>query len=105
MRPRSKKTILLLSDGRSNTGSDPITVARKLYNDYDDLAIVALGIGDINKDELQNITNHYNPLNPLVVLFKTYNSFHKIVNEITEMLMQDQDTCSAGADVLTKKRK
>ena len=56
-----KKTILLLTDGKSNHGSNPVTVASQLYTQYENLAIVALGIGsEINYDELVGITNHHN---------------------------------------------
>ena len=56
MRTHSKKTILLLTDGRSNYGSNPVIVSRQLYNQYNNLAIVALGIGNVDYDELLDIT-------------------------------------------------
>jgi uncharacterized protein YegL len=106
MRAHSKKTILLLTDGQSNTGSEPVKVASRLYRQYDDLAIVALGIGSrVNYDELLGITNHYNPFNPLVLYLENYQNFSDIVSEIVKYLSEGQNTCEPGADILEKKRK
>ena len=104
MRPYSKKTILLLTDGHFNKGRNPITVSRQLFETYDQLSIVALGIGNgIDYDELIGITNHNNPSNALVFLTEDFNSFHDVVENIKTSLKGNQDTCSA--DVLAKKRK
>ena len=109
MRPNSKKTILLLTDGHYNHGThNPINVAEDLFQAFNDpfnnqLSIVALGIGNnIDYKELIDITKHYNPANPLVFLTETFTSFHDIVEEIKSLLTDDQATCSA--DVLVKKR-
>ena len=105
MRPNSKKTILLLTDGHYNSGThNPINVAEDLFQAFNDqLSIVALGIGNnIDYQELIDITKHYNPANPLVFLTETFTSFHDIVEEIKSLLTDDQATCSA--DVLVKKR-
>ena len=104
MRPFSKKTILLLTDGNFNTGRDPITVSRQLFETYDQLSIVALGIGNnIDYDELIGITNHNNPANALVFFTESFTTFHNIVEQIKMLLEGQQDACSA--DVLAKKRK
>ena len=104
MRRHGKRTILLLTDGKSNHGSNPVTVASQLYNQYENLAIVALGIGsEINYDELVGITNHHNSYNPLVLL-GSYQNFTDIVNEIIDLLGgHKQDTCQA--DFLDKKKR
>ena len=105
MRPNSKKTILLLTDGHYNRGThNPINVAEDLFQAFNDqLSIVALGIGNnIDYQELIDITKHYNPANPLVFLTETFTSFHDIVEEIKSLLTDDQAICSA--DVLVKKR-
>ena len=105
MRPHSKKTILVLTDGHFNRGRNPITVSGQLFETYDQLSIVALGIGNgIDYDELIGITNHTNPANLLVFWTETFNSFHNIVEKIkTKLASTHQDECSV--DVLAKKRK
>ncbi|XP_062514372.1 collagen alpha-1(XII) chain-like [Corticium candelabrum] len=105
MRPNSKKTILLLTDGHYNHGiHNPINVAEDLFQAFNDqLSIVALGIGNnIDYQELIDITKHYNPANPLVFFTETFYSFHDIVVEIKSLLTDEQAICSA--DVLVKKR-
>ena len=104
MRPHSNKTILLLTDGHYNRGRNPITVSRQLFETYDQLSIVAVGIGrNIDYDELIGITDHNNPANALAFFTEDFNSFHDIVEEIKTLLEGNQDECSA--DVLAKKRK
>ena len=105
MRPHSKKTILLLTDGHFTIGLNPITVSRQLFETYDQLSIVAVGIGrNIGYDELIGITNHNNPTNTLAFFTEDFNSFHDIVEQIKTLLNEDQqDACSA--DILAKKRK
>jgi hypothetical protein len=104
MRPYSKKSILLLTDGHSNRGRNPVTVSKELFESYDQLSIVALGIGNgIDYRELKNISNHANPANALVFLTESFNSFHDIVRRLKERLKGRGNTCSA--DVLEKKRK
>ena len=104
MRRHGKKAILLLTDGKSNHGSNPVTVASQLYKEYKkNLAIIALGIGgQINYRELKGITNHHNS-NNLLVLLNSYQSFTDIVREIISMLGKNQDKCHA--DVLDKKKR
>ena len=98
MREHSKKTILLLTDGRSNLGSDPAKLPW--------LVGCTIRIGKrVNYDELLGITNHYNPFNPLVLYLENYQSFSEIVNGITTMLAEGQNKCEPGADVLEKRRK
>jgi uncharacterized protein YegL len=104
MRPYSKKTILLLTDGHYNRGLDPITVSNELFETYDELSVVALGIGNnVDYQELIDITNHNNPANALVLFTESFTAFHDTVKEIKQLLEGQQDTCSA--DVLAKKRK
>ena len=105
MRPNSKKTILLLTDGHYNRGThNPINVAEDLFQAFNDqLSIVALGIGNnIDYQELIDITKHYNPANPLVFFTETFYSLHDIVEEIKRELKKGKAVCSM--DVLVKKR-
>jgi secreted protein with Ig-like and vWFA domain len=103
MRQHSKKTIVLLTDGQSNYGSNPVTVARKLSRDYGNkLAIIALGIGDqINYQELKNITKHHE--DNLLVIFGSYKAFTSVVDKIIDLLSHGQDQCDA--DFLDKKKR
>jgi uncharacterized protein YegL len=104
MRQDSNKTILLLTDGQSNYGSDPVTVSSELFQIYENkLAIIALGIGDkISYQELKNITNHQNLQNALL-LFGKYKEFTEIVEFIVGQLSKGVGTCEA--DFLDKKKR
>jgi uncharacterized protein YegL len=104
MRKYSKKTILLLTDGKSNHGSNPVTVASKLFKKYEGkLAIIAVGIGDkINYQELVNITKHQNLENPLLIL-GSYHDFTTIVDYILGLLKNGAGICES--DILDKKKR
>jgi hypothetical protein len=105
MRRQSKKTILLLTDGRSNYGSDPVAMASRLYKTYENLTIIAMGIGnDIDYNELKDMTIHRNKYNFLVLL-NSYETFSTIVDEITKLLKRRQATDTCTADVLSKKKR
>ena len=104
MRHSSHRTILLLTDGKSNRGRNPVNVSKSLYNEYEDLSIVALGIeNNINYEELRNMTNHRNEYNQLVVFLHSHQEFTDIVNQIIYSLKQGQSKCDV--DLLAKKRK
>ncbi|XP_062514308.1 uncharacterized protein LOC134189926 [Corticium candelabrum] len=104
MRSYSNRTILLLTDGKSNKGRNPVDVSKSLYNEYENLSIVALGIGNkINYEELKNMTNHRNEYNPLVLLLRSQQDFTNIVVQIILSLQQGQSKCDV--DLLAKKRK
>ena len=105
MRSYSNRTILLLTDGKSNRGRDPVEVANRLYSQYEHLSIVALGIGDkIDYDELENVTNHHKGLENLLVLYlHSHEDFTTIVNEIIKLLQRGQSKCEIS--LLDKRRK
>ena len=104
MRSYSSRTILLLTDGKSNRGENPVEVANTMYGNYTNLAIVALGIGDrIDYEELKNVTNHHNRYNPLVLFLRDHQAFTEIVDKITTFLQYGQSKCEL--DVLDRRRK
>ena len=110
MRPYGKKSILLLTDGHSNHGQNPVTAANALRTRFgsNDFSIIALGIGsNIDYQELKDITFHQNPNNPFVAALNNYADFQTTVNQLLQYLQAGTSTCTAtgGSILLDKKRK
>eukprot|EP00118_Oscarella_pearsei_P025148 m.307615 g.307615 ORF g.307615 m.307615 type:complete len:393 (+) comp42532_c0_seq1:394-1572(+) len=110
MRLYSKKSVLLLTDGHSNRGKNPVQAAKSLHAklSYSGFNIIAMGIGhNINYQNLKDITVHSNQYNPLVYALNSYQDFETTVNEILQLLKGGTGTCTAsgGSILLDKKRK
>ena len=75
MRANSQKTIIVLTDGKSNVNPKPGPVADTIAQAHPGIKIIALGIGSgVNNEELQSITKHTNDQNILVDGFEDFNN-------------------------------
>lgn len=105
MRSNSKRTILLLTDGRSNRGTPPGQVATQLHSQMG-VDIYALGIGgNVDVVELQSITKQKNPVNLLyLLLFNGFEEFFEIEKIIKDDLDQSGLQCKAAKKIYDKKK-
>eukprot|EP00118_Oscarella_pearsei_P017265 m.170084 g.170084 ORF g.170084 m.170084 type:complete len:384 (+) comp39029_c2_seq8:1148-2299(+) len=89
MRVNSKKTIILLTDGKSY-GVKPGPVAKSISDKFQGLNILALAIGsNVNRLELDEITHHNNEDGNALLLFSGFDDF----NGAVESIIQYAGTC------------
>eukprot|EP00118_Oscarella_pearsei_P005401 m.24837 g.24837 ORF g.24837 m.24837 type:complete len:387 (+) comp28686_c0_seq1:68-1228(+) len=100
MRPFSKKTILVLTDGKSNRGVDPGIVSNQIVTMFPGIEIIGLGIGsNVDLQELQAITHHNNA--QANILLAGFENFTNIVDVIIALAGQ----CKLIAEDIYDKRK
>ena len=104
MRSKSKRQILLLTDGHSNKGTNPGDVATELHNKLR-IDIYALGIGDsVNITELKSITKERSTMNLLYnLLFNDFSEFFK-VNEVVKADLDIDAQCKPASKIYDKKK-
>eukprot|EP00118_Oscarella_pearsei_P010116 m.60802 g.60802 ORF g.60802 m.60802 type:complete len:266 (+) comp34945_c0_seq2:484-1281(+) len=112
MRRYGHKNVLLLTDGKSNVGRDPVPVAKKLNETLSNgqistFSIIAVAIGrHINFTEINEITMNRDPSNPFVFYSKKYEKFLDIANSLLTLLTEgnnEKDACQIS--YYDKKRK
>ena len=81
MRLNSKKTVLVLTDGKSNGSPTPCPVAKQIVDHFPGTNIIGLGIGqNVNVAELKCITEHGNK--DQNILLAGFENFVEIVEVI-----------------------